>query len=113
VLRPTKKVAFGHGGLVRGALRNAAGQPIADAELRLLVRELKLGSHDTDRGAITTTGDGRFSFSITRGSSRRVHAGSRRMAPPASGAASAAARCPRAASPSSCRPTNRAAAGER
>ena len=72
VLRPTKTVGFGHGALVRGTLRNAAGQPVAGAELRLLVRELRLGSHYADRGAITTTTDGRFSFRITRGASRRV-----------------------------------------
>jgi hypothetical protein len=72
VLRPTKIVGFGHGALVRGTLRNAAGQPVAGAELRLLVRELRLGAHYTDRGAITTTADGRFSFRITRGASRRV-----------------------------------------
>jgi hypothetical protein len=72
VLRPTKTVGFGHGALVRGTLRNAAGQPVAGAELRLLVRELRLGSHYADRGAITTTADGRFSFRITRGASRRV-----------------------------------------
>jgi hypothetical protein len=72
VLRPTKTVGFGHGALVRGTLRNAAGQPVAGAELRLLVRELRLGAQYTDRGAITTTADGRFSFRITRGASRRV-----------------------------------------
>jgi hypothetical protein len=72
VLRPTKRVGFGHGALVRGTLRNAAGGPIAGAELRLLVRELRLGARYTDRGAITTSADGRFSFRITRGSSRRV-----------------------------------------
>jgi hypothetical protein len=72
VLRPTKTVGFGHGALVRGVLRNAAGQPVAGAELRLLVRELELGSRYADRGAITTTADGRFSFRITRGASRRV-----------------------------------------
>jgi hypothetical protein len=72
VLRPTKTVGFGHGALVRGTLRNAAGQPVAGAQLRLLIRELKLGSHYTDRGAVTTSADGRFSFHITRGASRRV-----------------------------------------
>jgi hypothetical protein len=72
VLRPTKTVGFGHGALVRGTLRNAAGQPVAGAQLRLLIRELKLGSHYTDRGAVTTSADGRFSFRITRGASRRV-----------------------------------------
>ena len=72
VLRPTKTVGYGHGALVRGTLRNAAGQPVGGAELRLLVRELRLGSGYTDRGAITTSADGRFSFRITRGASRRV-----------------------------------------
>jgi hypothetical protein len=72
VLRPSKTVGYGNGALVRGILRNAAGQPIGGAQLRLLVRELKLGSRYTDRGAITTTADGRFSVHIPRGSSRRV-----------------------------------------
>ena len=45
VLRPTKTVGWGHSAPVRGILRNAAGQPVAGAELRLLVRELRLGAH--------------------------------------------------------------------
>jgi hypothetical protein len=72
VLRPTKTVGFGHGKTVRGILRNAAGQPIAGADLRLLVRELRLGSRYVDRGGVTTGADGRFTFTITRGASRRV-----------------------------------------
>jgi hypothetical protein len=72
VLRPTKTVGFGHGTTVRGILRNAAGQPVAGADLRLLVRELRLGSRYTDRGGVTTASDGRFTFRITRGASRRV-----------------------------------------
>jgi hypothetical protein len=56
---------------VRGILRNAGGQGVAGADLRLLVRELRLGSHYTDRGTVTTGADGRFTFRITRGSSRR------------------------------------------
>jgi hypothetical protein len=72
VLRPTKTVGWGHGALVRGILRNAAGQPVGGANLRLLVRELKLGSSYTDRGGVTTASDGRFSFRITRGASRRI-----------------------------------------
>jgi hypothetical protein len=71
VLRPSKTVRWGHGATVRGILRNAAGQPIAGAELRLLVRELRLGAGYVDRGAVTTGADGRFTFGITRGSSRR------------------------------------------
>ncbi len=72
VLRPTKTVGYGHAATVRGILRNAAGQPVAGAELRLLVRNLKLGSHYSDRGAVTTGADGRFNFGITHGASRRV-----------------------------------------
>jgi hypothetical protein len=72
VLRPTKLVGYGHGAFVRGTLRNAAGQPVGGAELRLLVRELRLGARYADRGAVTTSADGRFSFHIPRGASRRV-----------------------------------------
>jgi hypothetical protein len=71
VLRPTKTVGWGHSASVKGVLRNAAGQPVAGAELRLLVRELRLGSSYVDRGAVTTGPDGRFTFRIPRGSSRR------------------------------------------
>jgi hypothetical protein len=71
VLRPTKTVGWGHSAAVKGILRNAAGQPVAGAELRLLVRELRLGSRYIDRGAVTTGADGRFTFRIPRGSSRR------------------------------------------
>jgi hypothetical protein len=72
VLRPTKTLGFGHGTTVRGILRNAAGQPVGGADLRLLVRDLRLGSRYTDRGGVTTGADGRFTFRITRGASRRV-----------------------------------------
>jgi hypothetical protein len=71
VLRPTKTVGFGHGTWVRGILRNAAGQPVAGADVRLLVRELRLGSRYADRGGVTTGPDGRFTFRITSGASRR------------------------------------------
>jgi hypothetical protein len=71
VLRPTRTVGWGHSASVKGILRNAAAQPVAGAELRLLVRELRLGSGYVDRGAITTGADGRFTFRIPRGSSRR------------------------------------------
>ena len=71
VLRPTRTVGWGHSAAVRGILRNAAGQPVSGAELRLLVRELRLGAPYVDRGTVTTGADGRFQFRITRGSSRR------------------------------------------
>jgi hypothetical protein len=72
VLRPTRTVGWGHSAPVRGIVRNAAGQPVAGAELRFLVRELRLGAPYVDRGAITTGADGRFQFRVTRGSSRRL-----------------------------------------
>jgi hypothetical protein len=72
VLRPTRTVGWGHSAAVRGILRNAAGQPVAGAELRLLVRELRLGAPYVDRGAVATGADGRFQFRVTRGSSRRL-----------------------------------------
>jgi hypothetical protein len=72
VLRPTRTVGFGRGASVRGILRNASGQPVAGAELRLLVRELRLGARYTDRGGVTTGADGRLTFRITGGASRRV-----------------------------------------
>jgi hypothetical protein len=71
VLRPTKTVGWGHSAPVRGILRNAAGEPVAGAELRLQVRELRLGAPYVDRGAVGTGTDGRFQFRVTRGSSRR------------------------------------------
>jgi hypothetical protein len=72
VLRPSKTVGWGHTASVRGILRNAAGQPIGGANLRLLVRDLKLGSHYADRGGVTTGADGRFQLRVTRGASRRL-----------------------------------------
>jgi hypothetical protein len=71
VLRPTKTVGWGHSAAVRGILRNAAGQAVTGAELRLQVREVRLGAPYVDRGAVSTGADGRFQFRITRGSSRR------------------------------------------
>jgi hypothetical protein len=72
VLRPTRTVGFGKGANVRGILRNAGGQPVGGAELRLLIRDLRLGSQYVDRGAVTTGPDGRFAFRIPPGASRRI-----------------------------------------
>ena len=71
VLRPSKTVGWGHSARVRGILRNTDGQPIAGAQLHLLIRDLKLGSHYVDRVTLDTGADGRFTFRITRGPSRR------------------------------------------
>jgi hypothetical protein len=77
VLRPTKTVGFGHGKTVRGILRNAAGQPIAGADVRILVREDRLGAGYVDRGGVTTGTDGRFRLRLPKGSSRLVRLGYR------------------------------------
>jgi hypothetical protein len=72
VLRSKRTVAYGSSATVRGVLRNSAGQPIVGAQLRLLIRDLKLGAHYADRGAVTTGPDGHFGFKIPHGASRRV-----------------------------------------
>jgi hypothetical protein len=77
VLRPSKTVGWGHSAAVRGVLRDSAGQPVAGAQLRLLVRELRLGAPYVDRGAVTSGADGRFQLRIPRGSSRRAAAAAR------------------------------------
>lgn len=70
VLRPSRTVSYGKGGTLRGILRNADGQPIAGADVRILVRENRTGAQYVDRGGLTTGGDGRVSLGIPAGSSR-------------------------------------------
>jgi hypothetical protein len=70
VLRPRHTVSYGKGSRIRGTLRNAAGQPIGGADVRILVRENRLGSRYVDRGGVTTGPDGRFQFNALAGSSR-------------------------------------------
>jgi hypothetical protein len=77
VLRPTHLVSFGKAVTMRGILRNAAGQPIAGADVRILVREDRLGAGYVDRGGVTTGTDGRFRLQLPKGSSRLVRLGYR------------------------------------
>jgi hypothetical protein len=77
VLRPTHRVSYGKGATLRGILRNADRQPIGGADVRILVREDRLGASYVDRGAVTTGADGRFQFKLPKGSSRLVRLGYR------------------------------------
>jgi hypothetical protein len=77
VLRSSRRVAFGKSATVRGILRNATGLPIGGADVRILVREDRLGASYVDRGGVTTGADGRFRFTLPRGSSRLVRIGYR------------------------------------
>jgi hypothetical protein len=77
VLRPTRLVSYGKSATIRGILRNAARQPIGGADVRILVREDRLGAGYVDRGGVTTGADGRFQFKLPKGSSRLVRLGYR------------------------------------
>jgi hypothetical protein len=77
VLRPSRLVSFGKPATMRGILRNAAGQPIAGADVRVLVREDRLGARYVDRGGVTTGADGRFQVGLPKGSSRLIRLGYR------------------------------------
>jgi hypothetical protein len=70
VLRSTRLVSYGKGGTIRGTLKGADGQPIAGADVRILVREARLGAQYVDRGGITSGDDGRVQLGVTPGSSR-------------------------------------------
>jgi hypothetical protein len=70
VLRPAHTVKYGDGDTVRGILRGANGQPVSGGQVRLLVRELRLGAAYVDRGAVTSGADGRFQVRIPGGPSR-------------------------------------------
>ena len=77
VLRPSRLVSYGRRATMRGILRNAAGQPIAGADIRVLAREDRLGAHYVDRGGVTTGPDGRFRVTVSKGSSRLLRLGYR------------------------------------
>jgi hypothetical protein len=70
VLRPNRIVSYGKGATVRGTLKGADGQPVGSADVRILVREARLGAQYVDRGGVTTGADGRFQFPVPAGSSR-------------------------------------------
>jgi hypothetical protein len=70
VLRSTHLVSYGKGATIRGTLRRADGQPVGGADVRILVREARLGGQYVDRGGVTTGADGRLQFPIPAGNSR-------------------------------------------
>jgi hypothetical protein len=72
VLRSTRIVSYGKGATIRGTLKGANGQPVGGADVRILVREDRLGAQYVDRGGVTTGADGRLRFSVPPGSSRLV-----------------------------------------
>ncbi len=70
VLRPSHTVSYGKGATIRGTLKGADGQPVNGADVRILVRENRLGAQYVDRGGVTSGPDGRFVFPVPAGSSR-------------------------------------------
>jgi hypothetical protein len=70
VLRPSHTVRYGKGATIRGTLKGANGQPVNAGNVRILVRENRLGAQYVDRGGVTTGPDGRFVFPVPAGSSR-------------------------------------------
>jgi hypothetical protein len=72
VLRPRHTVSYGKTARVRGTLKGANGQPIGGADIRMLVREDRLGASYVDRGGVTTGADGRFLIGVPKGSSRSL-----------------------------------------
>jgi hypothetical protein len=70
VLRSTRLVSYGKGATIRGTLRGADGQPVGGADVRILVREARLGGQYVDRGGVTTGADGRLQFPVPAGNSR-------------------------------------------
>jgi hypothetical protein len=77
VLRPRHTVSYGKGARVRGTLKGANGQPVDGADLRILVREDRLGARYVDRGGVTTGPDGRVQFNAPAGNSRFIRLGYR------------------------------------
>jgi hypothetical protein len=72
VLRSSRTVSYGKPARVRGTLKGANGLPIGGADLRILVRDARLGAQYVDRGGVTTGADGRFQFGVPAGSSRVI-----------------------------------------
>jgi hypothetical protein len=70
VLRSSHTASYGKGATLRGTLKGADGQPVSAADVRILVRENRLGAQYVDRGGVTTGADGRFQFPVPAGSSR-------------------------------------------
>jgi hypothetical protein len=77
VLRSSRTVSYGKPATIRGTLKAANGLPIGGADLRILVREARLGAQYVDRGGVTTGADGRFQLGTPAGSSRVIRLGYR------------------------------------
>jgi hypothetical protein len=72
VLRSSRTVSYGKGARIRGTLRAANGQPVGGADVRILIREARIGAEYVDRGGVTTGADGRLQFTVPKGSSRLI-----------------------------------------
>jgi hypothetical protein len=69
-LRPRARVEFGHRTPIRGVLENAAGQPIAGAEIQVLSRSSTRPEQPV--GLVTTDAIGRYSYVAPAGASRTL-----------------------------------------
>jgi hypothetical protein len=77
VLRPRHTVSYGKGAKIRGTLKAANGLPVANADVRILVRVNRLGARYVDRGGVATGPDGRFQLAVPAGNSRFFRLGYR------------------------------------
>ena len=73
--RTTRTVDYGTRVSITGRLRNAAGQPIANAELRLLSRDDRSGAQVVLRDRVRTGPDGGYRFRYRAFASRRLEVG--------------------------------------
>ena len=101
---PALQAFAGKTAQIRGTLKGANGQPVGAADVRILIRENRLGAQYVDRGSVTTGADGRFQFTVPKGNSRffrlayRAYKGDDNFA-----SRSTAATAHRATTPISCR----------
>jgi hypothetical protein len=72
VLRSSRTVSYGTGATIRGTLKGADGRLVTGGDVRILVRENRLGAQYVDRGGVTTGPEGRFVFPVPAGNSRVV-----------------------------------------
>ncbi len=68
---PRQSVGFGRRTTVVGRMVNEAGQPVANAEIRILTRDTDRESF-VDRGSVTTDADGRFTYRPVAYASRLI-----------------------------------------
>lgn len=70
-----RTVGYGRTVVIRGTLRNAGGEPIAGARVRLDGRELRPGAQLRRRTSAVTQGDGTFAITTRARASRRLVVG--------------------------------------